>query len=184
MGKLCAKSRSTRASRPCTALTSPELEISVVRVFIPVLERLDNVLDYIPGARAAAPFGAQIMNLCILTGPTLPAAEGQQQIDAIFLPPAARGDIYCAALKRPVVIGLINGYFERVPSVSHKDDRGDQKLSDVLALLEVLNGRFTGAVEPKQVRCHVEPFDASKLIRGRVHRRAARATARVMEVGQ
>ncbi|AUX45898.1 hypothetical protein SOCE26_073980 [Sorangium cellulosum] len=61
------------------------------------------------------------MTLCIFTGPTLPAAEGQQQIDAIFLPPAAQGDIYRAALERPVAIGLIDGYFERVPSVSHKE---------------------------------------------------------------
>ncbi|WP_437965139.1 TfuA-like protein [Sorangium sp. So ce260] len=61
------------------------------------------------------------MNLCIFTGPTLPAAEGQQHIDAIFLPPAAQGDIYRAALERPVAIGLIDGYFERVPSVSHKE---------------------------------------------------------------
>jgi hypothetical protein len=61
------------------------------------------------------------MTLCIFTGPTLPAMEGEQQIDALFLPPAAQGDIYRAALDKPVAIGLIDGYFERVPSVSHKE---------------------------------------------------------------
>ncbi|KYG02992.1 hypothetical protein BE21_53765 [Sorangium cellulosum] len=257
------------------------------------------------------------MNLCIFTGPTLPAAEGQQHIDAIFLPPAAQGDIYRAALERPVAIGLIDGYFERVPSVSHKeilwamaqgihvlgassmgalraaelslfgmegvgaiyegyargvldaddevavahapaedgyrpvsealvniratlraaeqtsvipgatrerleavaqrlfypdrcypillrraeeegvpreqttalreflrDGRVDQKRSDALALLEVLRGRFTGAVEPKQVRYHFESTDAWELIRERVDRRAARPSATAMEVSR
>jgi hypothetical protein len=61
------------------------------------------------------------MKLYIFTGPTLPAAEGKQCLDAIFLPPAAQGDVYLAALEKPVAIGIIDGYFERVPSVSHKE---------------------------------------------------------------
>ncbi|AUX22446.1 hypothetical protein SOCEGT47_029490 [Sorangium cellulosum] len=61
------------------------------------------------------------MTLCIFTGPTLPADEGARHIDAVFLPPAAQGDVYRAALDKPVAIGLIDGYFDRVPSVSHKE---------------------------------------------------------------
>lgn len=61
------------------------------------------------------------MTICIFTGPTLSAEEGKQQLDAVFLPPAAQGDIYRAALDKPIAIGIIDGYFERVPSVSHKE---------------------------------------------------------------
>lgn len=61
------------------------------------------------------------MTLCIFTGPTLLAAEGMQHVEAVFLPPAAQGDVYRAALSKPVAIGIIDGYFERVPSVSHKE---------------------------------------------------------------
>ena len=37
------------------------------------------------------------------------------------LPPAARGDLYRAALAGPQVIGLIDGYFDGVPAVAHKE---------------------------------------------------------------
>ncbi len=36
-------------------------------------------------------------------------------------PPAAQGDIYRACQQRPQIIGLIDGYFEGVPSVWHKE---------------------------------------------------------------
>lgn len=36
-------------------------------------------------------------------------------------PPAQQGDIYLAALERPSAIGLIDGYFEGVPAVWHKE---------------------------------------------------------------
>jgi hypothetical protein len=61
------------------------------------------------------------MKLCIFTGPTLSAVEGKQQLDALFFPPAAQGDVYRAALGKPVAIGIIDGYFDHVPSVSHKE---------------------------------------------------------------
>ncbi|NNB88925.1 TfuA-like protein [Corallococcus exiguus] len=61
------------------------------------------------------------MNVVIFAGPTLSASEGARVLDATFLPPAAQGDLYRAALGKPVAIGLIDGYFERVPSVSHKE---------------------------------------------------------------
>ncbi|WP_441291248.1 TfuA-like protein [Sorangium sp. KYC3313] len=61
------------------------------------------------------------MSIYIFTGPTIAATEAKEQIDAVFLPPAAQGDVYRAALDRPVAIGIIDGYFERTPSVSHKE---------------------------------------------------------------
>ncbi|APR85047.1 Hypothetical protein A7982_10396 [Minicystis rosea] len=61
------------------------------------------------------------MTLCIFTGPTLSVAGARQLIDARILPPAAQGDIYLAAQHKPTAIGIIDGYFERVPAVSHKE---------------------------------------------------------------
>lgn len=61
------------------------------------------------------------MTIVIFTGPTLPAAEAARHIDARILPPAAQGDVYLAAKERPLAIGIIDGYFERVASVSHKE---------------------------------------------------------------
>ncbi len=61
------------------------------------------------------------MSLFVFAGPTLSAEEGRRELDATFLPPAAQGDVYRAALQKPVAIGIVDGYFERVPSVSHKE---------------------------------------------------------------
>lgn len=57
----------------------------------------------------------------VFAGPTLPAREGQCVLDAVFLPPAAQGDVYRAALERPEAIGLVDGYFDSVPAVWHKE---------------------------------------------------------------
>lgn len=58
----------------------------------------------------------------VFTGPTLPPEEARAVLDdAIYLPPVSQGDVYRAALKRPRVIGIIDGYFERVPAVWHKE---------------------------------------------------------------
>ena len=61
------------------------------------------------------------MKAFVFVGPTLaprdlPAAEGIE-----FLPPVAQGDVYRAAESRPQAIGIIDGYFEGVPSVWHKE---------------------------------------------------------------
>src|SRR4051812_48389616 len=61
------------------------------------------------------------MKIYIFTGPTLSAAEGRRELDAVFLPPAAQGDVYRASLDAPAAIGIVDGYFERVPAVWHKE---------------------------------------------------------------
>lgn len=61
------------------------------------------------------------MTICIFTGPTLPPAEAGKFLDAEFLPPAAIGDVYSAACREPWAIGIIDGIFENVPSVWHKE---------------------------------------------------------------
>ncbi|MEX0302106.1 MAG: TfuA-like protein [Leisingera sp.] len=61
------------------------------------------------------------MTAVVFTGPTLPAEDVLQILDATVLPPAAQGDIYRAARQGAAAIGLIDGYFEGVPSVWHKE---------------------------------------------------------------
>lgn len=63
------------------------------------------------------------MNVCIFLGPTLAVEKARQELDAIYLPPAAHGDIYRATLRQPPprAIGLIDGYFRQQPAVRHKE---------------------------------------------------------------
>lgn len=58
----------------------------------------------------------------VFLGPTLPVAEAKRILpEAIYLPPVSQGDILKAVPRRPRVIGIIDGYFEHVPSVWHKE---------------------------------------------------------------
>lgn len=41
--------------------------------------------------------------------------------DAVYLPPASQGDIYRIAQRRPRAIGIIDGLFDGVPSIWHKE---------------------------------------------------------------
>ncbi|WP_437553820.1 TfuA-like protein [Sorangium sp. So ce367] len=62
------------------------------------------------------------MSVIVFTGPTFAAADGAAVLeDAVFLPPVAQGDVYRATLERPWAIGIIDGYFERMPAVWHKE---------------------------------------------------------------
>jgi hypothetical protein len=61
------------------------------------------------------------MTVVLFTGPTLSPREACQCVEAVCLPPASQGDVYRAALRRPFAIGIIDGYFERVPAVWHKE---------------------------------------------------------------
>lgn len=62
------------------------------------------------------------MRVVIFLGPSIALAEARAVLPgAIFLPPAAQGDIYRAAVRIPHAIGIIDGYFEHVPSVWHKE---------------------------------------------------------------
>ena len=57
----------------------------------------------------------------VFAGPSISAAEIEAELDAQCLPPAAQSDVYRAALQRPVAIALIDGVFEQVPAVWHKE---------------------------------------------------------------
>lgn len=58
----------------------------------------------------------------VFIGPSLPLAEARQVLDAIYLPPVRQGDIYrLVSLRRPSAIVIIDGYFNQVPAVWHKE---------------------------------------------------------------
>ncbi|HET9955115.1 MAG TPA: TfuA-like protein [Polyangiaceae bacterium] len=64
------------------------------------------------------------MKICIFLGPSLAIEEARRLLpEATFLPPAKMGDICTLASSHdpPDVIGVIDGVFEQVPSVWHKE---------------------------------------------------------------
>ncbi len=71
------------------------------------------------------------MRACVFLGPSLPLDAARALLpDAVYLPPARRGDVLDAVRAHdPEAVALIDGYFEQVPSVWHKEllwalDRG------------------------------------------------------------
>lgn len=61
------------------------------------------------------------MKAVVFAGPTITRDEGSALLDAEWRPPAAQGDVYRAAREGFDAIGIIDGYFEVVPSVWHKE---------------------------------------------------------------
>jgi hypothetical protein len=61
------------------------------------------------------------MRVFVFVGPTIPVLEARRHLDATYLPPVAQGDVYRVACLQPFAIGIIDGYFEAVPSVWHKE---------------------------------------------------------------
>jgi len=59
------------------------------------------------------------MNAIIFAGPSLPLRPADACFD--WRPPVRQGELYRAALTRPAAIGVIDGYFEVVPTVWHKE---------------------------------------------------------------
>ncbi len=75
------------------------------------------------------------MNIVIFNGPTLTrsdivefkagfeatAEQVAEHIDIEVLPPAGQGDLYRAVQRSPAIIGLIDGRFDQVDAVAHKE---------------------------------------------------------------
>jgi hypothetical protein len=61
------------------------------------------------------------MSTYIFLGPSLPIERARELLDATYLPPIQQGDILHLLERRPVVLGIIDGYFEIVPAVWHKE---------------------------------------------------------------
>lgn len=59
--------------------------------------------------------------IVVFTGPSLAPAEVPALPDLRVLPPVAQGDVYRAARERPWGIGIVDGFFEHVPAVWHKE---------------------------------------------------------------
>ncbi|MEM7222952.1 MAG: TfuA-like protein [Pseudomonadota bacterium] len=57
----------------------------------------------------------------VFLGPTLSLDEARGLVKAEFLPPVSQGDIVTLLEEPPEVIGIIDGYFERIPAVWHKE---------------------------------------------------------------
>src|SRR5690242_11602606 len=57
----------------------------------------------------------------VFLGPALAEKEARAEFDAIYLPPVAAGDVYRLWGRRPRAIGIVDGYFDRVPAVWHKE---------------------------------------------------------------
>jgi hypothetical protein len=59
---------------------------------------------------------------CVFIGPTIGEREAREILDGIYLAPARQGDIMrVTSTLKPRAIGLIDGYFQSVPSVWHKE---------------------------------------------------------------
>ncbi len=62
------------------------------------------------------------MTRCIFLGPSLPLAQARDICDGVYLPPVRQGDIIRAVSDhQPRVLAIIDGFFEQVPAVWHKE---------------------------------------------------------------
>ncbi|WP_448190763.1 TfuA-like protein [Azospirillum sp. sgz301742] len=60
-------------------------------------------------------------NVYVFLGPTMPRDDAARELDAVFLPPVAQGDVIRIAERKPAAIAIVDGYFECVPAVWHKE---------------------------------------------------------------
>lgn len=60
-------------------------------------------------------------DVTVFLGPTMPADDAARLLPARYLPPAAVGDVYRAVESGTGTVVLVDGYFERVPAVWHKE---------------------------------------------------------------
>jgi len=62
------------------------------------------------------------MKAVVFLGPTLPLEVARQVVDVGYLPPVQQGDVLRALeVHAPDAIGIVDGYFHRVPAVWHKE---------------------------------------------------------------
>jgi hypothetical protein len=61
------------------------------------------------------------LNAVIFAGPSLPPSLRPSDPALIWKPPVRQGELYHAALTRPAIIGIVDGYFEVTPTVWHKE---------------------------------------------------------------
>lgn len=57
----------------------------------------------------------------VFLGPSLAENSARAELDAVYLPPVSEGDVYRLWRRRPRAIGVVDGYFQHVPAVWHKE---------------------------------------------------------------
>ena len=63
-----------------------------------------------------------MMKAIIFIGPTISIEQARTHLDAVYLPPVRYGDVFrVVELYQPRQIGIIDGYFNQVPAVWHKE---------------------------------------------------------------
>lgn len=61
------------------------------------------------------------MSVFVFLGPSLPVDRARELLDAVYLPPIQQGDVLRVLRRGPTVIGIVDGYFDTVPAVWHKE---------------------------------------------------------------
>jgi hypothetical protein len=61
------------------------------------------------------------MSVVIFAGPSMPPSAAARFAGFDWRPPVRQGELYLAARSGPRAIGVIDGYFERTPTVWHKE---------------------------------------------------------------
>lgn len=91
------------------------------------------------------------MSIVIYTGLSLSFEDAKKMLDAEYLPPVKRGDIYNLLEKRDDVeiIGIIDGVFHQSPAVAHKEI-----LEALKQNITVVGGSSMGALRA----CELYPF--------------------------
>jgi hypothetical protein len=62
-----------------------------------------------------------VSDVYVFLGPTLAEKDARAELDAVYLPPAAAGDVYRLWRRHPRAIGIVDGCFAHVPAVWHKE---------------------------------------------------------------
>lgn len=61
------------------------------------------------------------MSAVIFCGPSVPEPVRARYPHFVFLPPVRQGELFQAVQKRPRAVGIIDGFFDGVPAVLHKE---------------------------------------------------------------
>ena len=61
------------------------------------------------------------MTTYVFLGPSLPLEQARAILDATYLPPAQQGDLLRLLESKPRYVGIVDGYFETVPAIWHKE---------------------------------------------------------------
>ena len=61
------------------------------------------------------------MNVFVFLGPTLALDQARRVLDATYLPPASQGDVCRLLPRHPRAVAIVDGAFEHVPAVWHKE---------------------------------------------------------------